>query len=341
MATMEEIAKQLGITKGTVSKALSGAADVSETMRKSVLETAVELGYTRVSRTGEKKQLAVFVENMSYEKPEDFGWELITGFRKMAEPAGFSVDIIPLDVEKQRTMRYDEWMLSGGYIGAFILGVTLTDPWMEDFKTCRTPTVLYDNWIKSNPSITHVGIDNNEGMMLVVSRLKELGHSKIGYLSGALGAYIYQERHQAFLQATAQHALENSRNLIGISYFLTESLGQHLPRLLESGCTAIICSHDLLAHSVMVHCQELGLRIPQDLSIVGFDDIPLCRYATPPLSSVRQDRTNLGKSAFFALSSQINQIPISTLQLHAELIQRESMGPAPAEKPHTTVKPAR
>ena len=106
-------------------------------------------------------------------------------------------------------------------------------------------------------------------------------------------------------------------------------VAQHLSRLLTGGCTAIICSHDMLANSVLVHCAEMGLRIPEDISILGFDDIPLCRYTTPPLSTIRQDRTGLGKSSFFALSSHLNNAHLSTYLLHAELIQRASCAEAP------------
>lgn len=101
---------------------------------------------------------------------------------------------------------------------------------------------------------------------------------------------------------------------------------------MEHGCTAIVCSHDLLAHLLLVHCAEIGIRVPEDVSVIGFDDVPLCRYTSPPLSTIRQNRTELGKSAFYALSSQIRRTPISTLLLHAELIQRESIGPAPKQK---------
>ena len=93
--------------------------------------------------------------------------------------------------------------------------------------------------------------------------------------------------------------------------------------------TAIVCSHDLLAHTVMIHCQEKGLRIPEDLSIIGFDDLPLCAYTQPPMTTIRQDRTQLGKSAFYALSSLLADVPISTLLLHARLVVRHSSGPAP------------
>ena len=120
-------------------------------------------------------------------------------------------------------------------------------------------------------------------------------------------------------------------SVMGYSYHVNACLSQHLPRLLENGCTAIICSHDMLAHSAMFYCNELGLRVPEDISIMGHDDIPLCRYTTPPLTSIRQDRPALGKSAFYALSCQLNGVPLSTHLLHPELILRSSCGPAPKE----------
>lgn len=328
MATMDDIAKRLGITKGTVSKALNGANDVSEAMRRSVLETAVELGYCRLPR-GSALKLCVFIENMAYEHPDDFGWDLVTGFRKMAEPDGFVVDIVPLTPIMQKGMRYDEFMLLKGYRGAFFLGMNFLDPWMQDLKTCRTPTVLLDNRTQYNPVVTQIGLDNDESMEIAILRLKELGHTCIGYLSGALGSYVYQERYMAFFHAMRKHKLSDSRALAGHAYYASECIEQHLPRLLDLGCTAIICSHDLLAHALMIHCHEKGIQIPGQLSILGIDDLPLCRFTDPPLSSIRQDRTELGKSAYYALNSQINQIHINVLKLHPELILRRSMGPAP------------
>ena len=329
MATMDDIARHLGVTKGTVSKALSGAADVSETTRKSVLEAAVELGYSRIPRTGASRRVCIFIQNMDWEKPEDFGWEIVTGFRKLAEPAGYQVDIIPLTQQMQEESRYDEYMLLHCYQGALFLGLTLLDTWMEDFKTCSTPAVLYDSCVKSNPAVTQVGIDNDEGMDMTVSRLKELGHQKIGYLSSALGAYIYQARYASFFHALRKNKLPAQRDLAGYAFRLAECIEKHFPRLLDRGCTAIICSHDLLAHMVLIHCLELGISVPGQLSVIGFDDLPLCQYTIPPLSTIRQNRTELGKSAFYALSSQIERTPISTLLLHAELIERRSTGGAP------------
>lgn len=328
MATMDDIAKRLGISKSTVSKAFSGAGDVSEAMRRVVLETAVELGYTRLPRPCQAPRLCVFIENMAYEHPDDFGWDLVTGFRKLAEPDGRIVDIIPLTQELQKQNHYDEYMLRHNYQGAFFLGTSFSDAWMAEFRTCRTPTVLLDNSTQYNSVVSQVGIDNDEAMEAAIEKLKNLGHRKIGYISSVLDSYIYQERGLAFFRALRKHRLEENPLLAGHASSVAECLDFHLPRLLAQGCTALICSHDLLAQDVMVRCQRSGIRIPEDLSILGIDDLPLCQAVSPTLSSIRQDRTELGKSAYYALSSQIRRIHISCLKLHPEVILRESVGPA-------------
>ena len=328
MATMDDIARRLGVSKGTVSKALSGAGDVSEAMRRAVLETAVELGYTRLPRPCQAPRICVFIENMSYEHPDDFGWDLVTGFRKLAEPDGCIVDIIPLNQELQKQNHYDEYMLRHNYQGAFFLGTSYSDAWMEEFRTCRTPTVLLDNHPQYNSMVSQVGIDNDEAMEAAIGKLKDLGHRKIGYVSGGPDCYIYQERFLAFFRALRKHKLEENHLQAGYAFSVAECLDAHLPRLLAQGCTALICSHDLLARDVMARCQRGGIRIPEDLSIIGIDDLPICQATVPTLSSIRQDRTELGKSAYHALSSQMRRIHISCLKLHPEVILRGSVGPA-------------
>jgi len=329
MPTMEDIAKALGVSKGTVSKALSGAKDISESMRQMILEKSVEMGYSRAIRKANAPRIALFVTNIAYEHPDDFGYDLVAGFRKAAEPAGFVVDIIPLTIAMQLEIPYDTYMAMKNYCGGLFLGLALVqDPWIKDFATCNTPTVLYDNHVKDNPKVTYIGTNNQEGMDLAVSYLKSLGHTKIGYLSSELTAYVYQRRYYAFFQAMMECGLTADSSMGGSAHHVSECLTQHLPRLLKEGCTAIVCSHDILAHSVMIHCRELGLRVPEDISILGFDDIPLCRYTLPPLTTIRQDRENLGRSALYALTSQMNNVYVSSLLLHAELIQRASCGPA-------------
>lgn len=328
MATLDDIAKALGVSKGTVSKALNGAKDVSGAMRQSVLEKAVELGYSRIPRNTNPLRIALFITSMEYAKPDDFGYDLIAGFRKAAEPAGFCVEIIPLTLKLQEEISYDAFMVRENYCGGLFLGLHISqDPWMEDIRSCKTPTVLYDNHVSTNPNVTYIGTNNQEGMELAVKYLKSLGHTKIGYLTYELCSYIYQQRYYAFCQAMAENRMSFDASLCGSAHHVSDCLTHYLPKLLEQKCTAIVCSNDILALSVTVHCKELGLRVPEDVSILGFDDIPLCRYTVPPLTTIRQDRMNLGKSAFYALTSQINHVSVSSLLLHAELVVRDSCAP--------------
>ena len=206
MATLQDIADRLNISKGTVSKALNDAPDISETLQKTILETAVEMGYTKIRRQkAVQKKLCILIENMDYKEPHQFGYEIILGFRQLAEPAGYVVDIIDTTISMQQNTPYDVFMLQHQYLGAFVVGFSLDDPWMKDFLTSRTPAVLYDNYITTNPNTAYVGIDNLEGMELAVSHLKNLGHKKIGYLCSELTAHIMKVRHNAFLQALEQN----------------------------------------------------------------------------------------------------------------------------------------
>ncbi len=327
MATLQDIADRLNISKGTVSKALNGAPDISETLQKTILETAVEMGYTKIRRQkAVPKKLCILIENMEYKEPHQFGYEIILGFRQLAEPAGYVVDIIDTSISMQQDIPYDVFMLQHQYLGAFVIGFSLDDPWMKDFLTSRTPAVLYDNYITTNPNTAYVGIDNLEGMELAVSHLKNLGHKKIGYLCSELTAHIMKVRHNAFLQALEQHQLESNPEHTGSSYYITQCMETHLPRLLQLGITAIICSHDQIANAAIIQCQQLGYNVPKDISIIGFDDLAISAYTSPPLTTIRQDRVQLGKSAYAALTSLMEQVEIGTLLLHAKLIVRDSTG---------------
>lgn len=288
------------------------------------------MGYSRVFRHTAPPKLAVFITNMEYIRPTDFGYDFIAGFRMAAEPNGYQVDLISPDRPMQLAMRYDEYMVMHNYVGALFLGLSPADPWIKEFPTCRTPTVLYDNHISGNENVTHIGVDNEEGMLLAVRHLQLLGHRQIGYLTTETTSYVYRHRCQAFRRAMTACGLSVDETLISELHPVSEYLTLHLQRLLAHGCTAIICSHDLLASRVLACCAEHHLRIPEDISILGFDDLPLCQETAPPLSTIRQDRTALGKSSFFALSGHFSRAHLSTYLLHAQLIVRASCAEAPA-----------
>lgn len=325
MPTINDIAAKVGVSKSTVSKALNNADDISEALRKKIVETAVEIGYEKNRiRKDDPKKLCILIENMDYEDPMSFGHELVIGFKQLAVPAGWEVETIALSENFQKEISYDVFMLENQYQGAFILGFSLVDPWMEDLKTAHIPAVLYDNYIPENPRVAYVGVDNNEGFHMAVTHLKNLGHTRIGYLGGALESHITIARYHAYLHAMELHGLPVDKDFIGCSYYISECTLKYLPVLLNKQVTAILCSHDSLANAVMSHCAELKYKVPDDISVIGFDDAPFSAYTMPGLTTIRQDRNALGRCGYYALSSLLNQTWISSLLLRAELIERNS-----------------
>lgn len=332
MATINDIAAKLGISKSTVSKGLNNATDISEEMRKKILETAVELGYVNKRLQKKEKKLCILVENMEYSTPNQFGHDIVLGFKQMAEPDGWTVDIIPITINFQKLTPYGVFMMQNGYQASYILGLSLLDPWMQEFRITKIPTVLYDNYIKENPYIASVGCDSQEGFELAVKHLLKLGHKKIGLISGPLDSYILKARYHAYINALSKYGLEINEDYIGLGYYVAESTRKYIPKLIGEGITAILFSHDVRAISAITECKDRGIRIPEDLSIIGFDDLPMASYVTPSLTTVRQDRTALGKCGFYALSCLLNQVTIGSILLRAPLIVRGSTGPVLAGK---------
>lgn len=254
---------------------------------------------------------------------------MVLGFRQQAEIEGWIVDVVQITESVQKSIPYNVYMMERNYSAAFILGFTLIDPWMKEFRTTNIPTVLYDNYIKSNPNVASIGCDSQEGYDLAVKHLHKLGHRKIGLISGPPESYIMQARYNAYLNAMDKYGLEINDNYIGTGYFVAESTRKYIPKLVEQGVTAILFSHDIRAISAITECKDRNIRIPQDLSIIGFDDLPMTEYTVPSLTTIRQDRISLGKCGYYALNCLLNKVPIGSIQLRATLVVRESTGPVP------------
>ena len=326
--TINDIADKLGVSKSTVSKALNNATDISIETKKLILETAAEMGYMN-KRVRQHSKLCIIIENIDYSNRNQFGYDIVNGFKQMAESEGWLVDIIPVTIDFQKLTPYDVFMIQEGYQASFVLGFSMLDPWMEEFRITQYPTVLFDNYIKGNPRVASVGCDNTEGFDYAVKHLVKLGHKKIGLISGPLDSHIIKTRYQAYISALEKYNLEFNEDFVGLGYYVSESTRTYIPKLLELGVTAILCSHDVRALSAITECNDREIRIPKDLSVIGFDDLPIAQNSTPPLTTVHQDRIGLGKCGYYAISSLLNTVPIGSILLQAPLVVRESTGPAP------------
>lgn len=276
MATIKDIANRLGISISTVSKGLNGASDISNDLRQLVLDTAVEMGYsTKRSKKEEFRKLCVFVENMEYETLDSFGYDIVLGFKQNAYRHNWDVTVVPITPEFQESEKYDTYLLKNGYCGAFLIGLALQDEWMKQFRTTTMPTVLFDNYIDGNPNVCYIGTDSYEGIHMAVEHLVNLGHKKIGFINGSLYSLVSDQRQEAFENSMKEFGLPVSDKLMARGYFVADSAKYHVPGFLSEGATAIICGNDLLAQGVIEYCVENNYRIPEDVSVVGFDNIPI------------------------------------------------------------------
>jgi LacI family transcriptional regulator len=331
MATIKDIADYLGIASSTVSKGLNNATDISDKTKEMVIAAAIELGYTPKKRkhiAGQSNQyerkVCIFIENMDYENRDQFGYDLIQGFKQSAELRNWQVDIIPSNLNAQVQNEYDKFMITHRYSGAFIAGFSMHNDYNMQFNKTVIPTVLFDNFIYNNPKVGYVGTDCNEALKQAVYYLHSLGHTKIAFLNGSKNSMVSEERTQAFLEAMKGRNLYIDSHLIETGYYVPDCAKYHVPKFLDYGATAIICASDIIASGAISEVQKRGLKVPDDISIIGYDDLPLCLNITPQLTTIRQDRLNLGKSAMILLDCLINNIPISKSILRPELVIRNS-----------------
>ncbi|WP_073590979.1 LacI family DNA-binding transcriptional regulator [Anaerocolumna xylanovorans] len=328
MATIKDIAGKLGIAVSTVSKGLNGASDISDDMRQLVLNTAVEMGYaSKKMRTATTRKVCIFIENMDYENIDQFGYDIIVGFKLSAARRHWEVTVVPSSLTLQTEEQYDTYMLKNGYSGAFFLGFTLHDDWIMQLNKTTVPTVLLDNYIERNHHVGYVGTDSEEGIDLAVDHLKELGHKKIAFLNGSKNSMVSDQRYSAFINSMKKHSLTPDENLIEFGYYVPDCAKNHVPSFLKNGATAIICASDLIASGVIAEVVKHGLKVPGDISVIGFDDLPIASQLSPPLTTIRQDRVDLGKSAFLLLDGLIHNVSISKLLQRAKFIKRQSTGP--------------
>lgn len=329
MATIKEIAQRLGVSISTVSKGLNGASDISAELRQTILDTAVEMGYvTKRMKKDAHKKLCIFIENMDYESASQFGYDIILGFKQAAYRDNWHVEVLPVTPDFQKKEKYDTFMLKNGYSGAFLVGFSLKDNWMEQLSGTSIATALFDNSIRKNPNVAYIGTDSFEGIDTAIEHLVRLGHTRIGFLNGSLHSMITEHRQQAFYDSMASHQLALNHRLVANGYYVAESAKDFVPAFLENGATAIVCGNDLLAYGAMKECEKRGLRVPDDISIIGFDDLPFSAHTVPSLTTVRQERSELGKCAYMALHSLMNHVSVSKMLLRPQFIVRNSTAKA-------------
>lgn len=331
-----EIARRANVSTATVSRTINQSGSVkSETARK-VWRAIDELNYypnshARTLVSGRSRLLGLIVSDIT----NPFFPELVRAFEALAVQHQYDLILTSTDYQTTRMTVCLRRMLERKVDGVAIMTSEMDVGLIKELSRRGVPLVFMDVG-QVGPRMSHVSIDYGNGVKQAVAHLVGLGHKRLAFISGPLDLHSARTRRQAFLEGMREHKLPPDRKLIREGTHTAEG-GQHaMSALLRLGKrpTAIVASNDWTAIGALRAIHAAGLRVPEDISVVGFDDIPLVSYTTPPLTTVRMSAADVGATAFQALFSLIGgeRLEGDTYQVATRLIVRDSTAKPPARR---------
>lgn len=336
--TLAQVAKLAGVSQMTASRALNDKPGVSQETREAVLKIAADIGYV-VNRSAQKLSGGRngIIGIMTPVLDNHYVGELVVGVGRAARAQGYETLVYTLFDEDRHSHRS---VL--GLIKQFTDGVVAILPresaYFNALAAANVPVVAIDQRgsLDGFPSIS---VDSYGGAMRAVEHLAQLGHARIGFVAGDESIEGVRDRRRGYIDALARFGLASDPSLIAqgdLSQMRAFEAASALLALPEPP-TAIFAVNDLGAFGVIAAAREQGLKVPRDLSVVGFDDIPMASQVHPPLTTIRQPFAQMGRAAVNTLLSQMEREKESDdaiaprIVLPTELIVRQSTGPAPRQ----------
>lgn len=330
-ATIKDVARKAGVSVSTVSRAFNNYSDISEATRESILKISEELGYrpnviARSLSSGRHFRLGMLVED--YEPSgllNPLVFEIIMGFKNAAAKQDYELILLSTTSDMQRSQDLIKFFNEKQLDGAFVLGLKMTDQYYKELNNINYPCVLHDIPTQ-NPMVTCVGVDNVKGAFMAVDHLIKYGHKKIGFINGHKDAFVSYERLDGYYLALSRNGIQIDKNLIAHGDFSDKTAEQSVIELARrnSDMTAVFCSSDLMAIGAINGLNNLGYSVPEDISVVGFDDAYIAQCMIPRLTTIHQDRNRIGETAANMLINMISGQTMGRVLLEPELVLRES-----------------
>ncbi|MEE1927426.1 LacI family DNA-binding transcriptional regulator [Streptomyces sp. TRM 70351] len=295
-ATLAEIARAAGVSAPTVSKVLNGRADVAAGTRSRVEELLVRHGYRRRRAEASRSPL---LDLVFHELESAWAMEVIRGVENVARQEGLGVVLSESDGRLTPGQTWVERMLARRPQGVILVLSGLDESQRAQLTSRNVPFVVMDPAGDPGDSVPSVGATNWQGGLAATRHLVELGHRRIAVIGGPRRMMCSRARIDGYRAAMEAAGLPVDPQLIREGDFHHEAgfrVGGELLRLPDPP-TAVFTGNDIQALGLYEAARELGLRVPEDLSVVGFDDLPLSRWVAPPLTTVRQPLTEMAEAA--------------------------------------------
>ncbi|MEU1902310.1 LacI family DNA-binding transcriptional regulator [Nocardiopsis dassonvillei] len=329
--TIRTVAAAAGVSTATVSRVMSGVDTVNPDLARRVLEVARELSYrpseaARGLARGALRNIGVLMPDLG----NSYFHDIVKSMHVIAARSGFRMLIADHTAEPGNEFE-TALDLMGHVDGLALLSSRIDLPRLRELARQGTPVVLV-NRVELGIDLPMVGVDSFTAMLEVCAELARLGHRRIVYLSGSELAWQDRERWRG---------VETSSRLLGVDAVRVQSDGtmetsyDAVDRVLGHAPTAIVCFNDLSAVGVLSRLRELGVSVPGDVSVTGFDDLELGRHIDPRLTTVSTPRDELGRVAWNMLNDGLRGrgAEENARLLPAHPVVRDSTGPAPAPRP--------
>ncbi|MEU1588225.1 LacI family DNA-binding transcriptional regulator [Micromonospora sp. NPDC005710] len=332
--TIATIANDVGVSVATVSKVLNGRGDVAPDTRARVEASLDRHQYQRRARrqatSGGRVDL-VFHEF-------DTGWamEILRGVEAVTSAAGIGLSIAQLDGAHRPPARWLEALLADRPLGVVFVLSHLAEAQQQHLRRQGIPFVVVDTDSATSASVPTVGSNNWNGGLLAARHLLELGHRRIAIVSGPPDVLCSRARAAGFQSAHDEAGIAVDRELIRYGSFSASAGHAHGLQLLQrpERPTAIFAGSDIQAMGVLRAARQCGLRVPEDLSVIGYDNLPVSAWTDPALTTINQPLRDMAGIATQMLLDLTRGNPPATsrIDLVTELVVREST--APPAHPH-------
>ena len=318
IVSLKDISKACGVSIATVSKALNDHSDISKDTKEKIREVAEQLGYhpnaaAQALKTNRSNNIGVlFVDEANSGLTHDYFSHVLDSFKKKAEQEGFDITFINGDRTRNNNMSYLSHAIYRGFDGVVIACVDFSDPEVDELIKSNIPVVTIDHSFFNRISIVS---DNIKGMRELVTYVYEQGHRKIAYIHGHEDTAVTQSRLASFYKTLQDLGVTiPDEYLLEAPYRNIEEAKKATDKLLDlkNPPTCILYSDDFAAFGGMNAIRERGLRVPNDISIAGYDGIEIARRISPLMTTIVQDTDRIGRLAASKLIDLINN-PKATL----------------------------
>lgn len=307
MASIHDVAKEAGVSVATVSKVINNYPDVSDKTRKKVSQTIKDLKYhpnvaARGLVKGRSWTVGVFVTS-PFTNP--FVTELLEGIKTALQNSGYDLVLLSTRFDDD-SYSFVEHCLSRNVDGVVGFGVDRDDPHLEELLKSDIPTMFVDADIRG-PRAGYITTENKAGTMQAVAHLAELGHSRIAYISGELDNAVGALRHEGYLEGMKAHKLNVPESYVKVSDYSMEGGTVAMNELMElqERPTAVVCTSDMMAIGAISVIHRSGLSVPEDISVVGFDNTYYSEIFSPALTTINQNIRSIGSHAIETLITMI------------------------------------